>query len=252
MEENTHYWLNRVAVKLYRTFVAGADFELNEHRWVFDWNNELTTEENLTNVVAEDRALIVFTTIGAVVSSSKVNYFRDQQLEALANPEKEGIGMWGERWEATDPAHREYDYITFVDSFDYKEFKQFCKEQGLNYKEEAVPATLEITNQVPIIHVGNEAYSLKTLQTGSTLDVLQAAYDHIDIRFGFTELRRWTNKTFVAQERFTDIFRKRKNEFSKESLLSPFADITAQTFMLKKHAGLTPSQLSAIQKARTN
>lgn len=198
----------------------------------------------MANVAAEDKALITLTQIGAIRSSSKSNYFRDQNQEAI---EKFGRGMWGDRWDKTDPAHREYDYIRWIDGLDFNRFVEFCSENDINYKEESALATLEIVNEAPAVHVGDATYILKTLQSGTTLDIIRTAYDHADVRFGFDELRRWTGKGFTEQKRFTDIFR--KNEFSKNKELHPFVDITAQTFMLKKQTHLTPSQLALIQKA---
>jgi hypothetical protein len=250
MDANTHYWLNRVAIKLHQLYFSGIDFKLDEGRWLFDWNEDLATEANLQNVAAEDKALTIFTQTGVIKSTHKDNFYLSQQLESFADPLR-GHVIWGS-WDKFDAPKREYDYLRFIDGLDWDKFLEFCGEYGLSYKEDAVPATLEIKNQVPIVHVGERTYTLKTLQDGSTLDAIQAAYDHADESFGFDELRRWTKKPFEAKTRFTDIFRKNKNEFSNGMVLNPFVNITTKSFRLNKKALLTPAQLSAIQKNSTN
>lgn len=250
MDKNATYWLNRVAVKLHQLHFKGVDYKIEEHRWLFDWKEDLGIEENLLNVEAEDRALNVFSQSGVIKSQHIANFYRIQQLESFADPLR-GHVIWGS-WDEFDPPLREYNYLRILDSINWEMFLVFCADYKLNYKEDVTMSSLEIINQVPMIHAGDKTYVLKTLQNGTPLDIIQVAYDHPDIRFGFEELRRWTNKNFVAQKRFTDIFRKGKNEFSRDSLLSPFADITAHTFILKKDAQLSPSQLEAIQKSSTN
>jgi len=250
MNEDTHYWLTRVAVKLNELFLSRVDFTLHDGQWLFDWNDELSLEKNLDKVRAEDKALTIFTQKGVIKSTRKRNFYREQQLESFADPLR-GHLIFG-NWEEFDAPKREYEYLRYVDDVNWDKFIDFCEEYDLNYKQDGILATLEITNQAPVINIGNDTYILKTLQSGSTYDIIQVAYDHIDIRFGLSELRKWSNKSFTAQKRFTDIFRTGKNEFSKNSVLSPFADITAQTFMLKKNAQLSPTQIKNIQESSTN
>jgi hypothetical protein len=255
MKEDAQYWLRRVIVKLYKDFMAGMDFEIDEHRWIFDWNEELTVEENLDNVVAEDKALVTLTNVGVIRSSSKTNYFRDQQLESLANPEKLGMGMWGDRWEATDPAQREYDYIRFIDNLDYDMFIQFCSEHSLNYKEDGVMATLTITEQRPCVRAEGQEYVFKPLAGGTTLDIIEKinANSHFNSPTTFDDLRRWLKNpnAFREQDNFNQIFRE-GNVFHKGNALSPFANIKSKSFTLKNEALLSPSQLATIQNNSIN
>lgn len=231
--------------------MEGFDFTVGENYWEFDWDKDSLLDDNLNQVVAEDNALTTFTTASVIRSIRKENFFRNQQLESFADPLK-GHLIWGEHWYEFDPPRREYDYLRIVDEFNWKDFLQFCSENKLDYREAGVLASLELSNQVPKVYVGDELYVLKTLQNGTTLEVIEAAYDHIDTRFGFSELRSWTGKRFTDQKRFTDIFRKGKNPFSRNGILSPFADITAQDFILKKQAHLSLTSLDAIRKSRTN
>ena len=251
MNKETHYWLTLVSVKLYKKHLEGFDFTYGENYWDFDWSEELSLEANLDNVLAEDNALTTFTASGVIESVRKENFYRNQQLESFADPAR-GHLVWGERWNEFDPAKREYDYLRIVDDFNWKVFLEFCNDVKLDYKQSGILASLELKNQVPIVHVGDEAYVLNTLQNGTTLDIIQAAYDHIDIRFSFVQLRAWTGKSFAAQNRFTDLFREGKNAFSNNGLLSPFAEINKRDFMLKKHVHLSQIALDAIRESRTN
>lgn len=251
MNEDTKYWLRRVAVKLYKDFIAGMDFEHDEFRWIFDWNENLTTEQNLEHVVTEDKALILLSQVGVIQSGAKANYFRDQQYEGWERFGKDSGGMWGERWEQTDPAHREYDYIRFIDNINYDKFIEFCAEHGINYKDEGVLATLTITEQKPSVRAEGKDYVFKPLSSGTTLDIIEKinANLHFNSPTTFDDLRRWFKNpnAFKEQKLFTQIFRE-GNVFHEGNALSPFADIKPQSFTLKSTAQLTPSQLSAIQK----
>ncbi|WP_041191201.1 hypothetical protein [Candidatus Saccharimonas aalborgensis] len=248
MNENARFWLDVVATKLYRDIHSGMDFEHNEHRWIFDWDDSLNTDENLANVAAEDKALMALKQVGAIKSGSKPNYFRDQQLEAMENL---GRGAWGDKWDKTDQAHREYDYIRFIDDVDYDKFIGFCEEHGINYKGDGIPATLEIVNQTPIVRAKGKTYTLKTLSTGSTLDIIELIYAkrHFNEPTTFDDLRRWLNKpdAFSERKQLTQIYRN-DSPFHSGNVLSPFADITAKTFTLKNRPQLTLKQLATIQE----
>ncbi len=120
-------WLQRVAFKLNELHLNGFDFQ-DVHRWIFDWNDKLTSKENLENVRDEDRALTTLKQAGVISGISKDNFYREQQEWSLA---EKGWGMWGD-WDTTDPAHREYDYMWFVDGLDYDRFQKFCETHGYN------------------------------------------------------------------------------------------------------------------------
>lgn len=123
-------WLRRVTLKLNELHLNGVDFR-DVHRWIFDWNENLTSKENLDNVSDEDRALTTLKQAGVIGGISKDNFYREQQEWQLAD---KGYGMWSD-WDTTDPAHREYDYIWFVDWFDYDRFQKFCETHGFNPNE---------------------------------------------------------------------------------------------------------------------
>lgn len=120
-------WLQRVVAKLNELHLNGFDFQ-DVYRWVFDWDDKLSSKENLENVRDEDRALTTLNQAGVIHGISKDNFYREQQEESLA---RHGWGMWGD-WDTTDPAHREYDYIWFVDGFDYDRFQKFRDTHGFN------------------------------------------------------------------------------------------------------------------------
>lgn len=124
MTDNTK-WLQRVVFKLNELHLSGFDFQ-DVYRWIFDWDDKLSSKENLENVRDEDRALTTLKQAGVIHGISKDNFYREQQVWQLAD---KGFGMWSD-WDTTDPAHREYDYIWFVDGFDYDRFIKFCEDHG--------------------------------------------------------------------------------------------------------------------------
>lgn len=252
MDINTQNQFNLVATKLYKAFLAGTEYGVNQPRWVFTWDKDLPIAENLVNVVAEDKALNTLTIAGIIDSESLNNTYRDMLIKYPEEPAPTGYSSVLGDLDNPAPDLLEYDRFRFIYSFNYEKFLQFCSEHDLNYKDDTILAKLEIINQIPVVHVRNYSFKLKSLQAGSTLDIIQAASDHKDIRFGFIQLHQWTGKSFASQARFSSIFRKGKNVFCENGLLSPFAEITPQTFQLKEHANLTPSQFSAIKKASTN
>lgn len=124
MADNTK-WLQRVVFKLNELHLSGFDFQ-DVYRWIFDWDDKLSSKENLENVRDEDRALTTLKQAGVIHGISKDNFYREQQEWQLVD---KGFGMWSD-WDTTDPAHREYDYIWFVDGFDYDRFREFCETHG--------------------------------------------------------------------------------------------------------------------------
>ena len=232
--------------------MTGMNFEREEHRWVFDWDESLNLEDNLKNAASEDKALILLSNLEVIASGAKPNYFRDQQHEKWELFGKDSGGMWGEQWEQADPAYREYDYIRFIDNFYWDEFITFCAENEINYKDDKITATLEITNQVPIIKAGGRVYQLKTLQSGLALEIIEHALSHPDEDVTFDKIRRWTGNpnAFKSQSNFKQLFR--KNELGENNVLQEFAGIGTKYFILNKQAELTQKELSAIQKVSTN
>lgn len=129
---------------------------------------------------------------------------------------------------------------------------EFCVKYDINYEEERVEATLEITDQIPSVRVGDEKYYLKALKAGTPLDVIEAVRTHFDERLSRGKLRLLMGKSnaFTSQPNIKQAFR--SNELGEGNVLCPFAEISSDTFMLKERANLTVKELAAIQKASTN
>lgn len=251
MDKNTHYWLSRVAIKFNQLYLKGIDFNIYEHQWVFDWDKNLTTDMNLENCAAEDKALTLFTLEDAINSDHRKNFYRDQQLESLSDPLR-GFGVWG-GWDDFPPAKREYDYIRIVYGLNWGKFVEFCEKHSINYKDDKVPATLEIDYQTPIVRVGNKSYTLKPLHDGVPLDVIKQAILHPNTSITLPKLREWTGKDnrFNDKKNFKQLFS--SSEFKQGNVLSPFAKIESKTFtLIIDNVGLTATQLVMIQKLSIN
>lgn len=250
MNANAQHWLNRVAVKLNKLQFSGIDFNIHEYEWVFDWNEKASEEDNLKNVAAEDNALTVFDRMKVIESDHRDNFYRNQHYEGLFDPAG-SHDVWAD-WKDFHPAKQTYDYVRMIYDLDYDKFLAFCAEHELTLKETVTPATLTITDQKPVIEVANTQYILKSLQDGTTLEIIEAATAYPNEKLSVAKLRLAIGKpnALTSQNNLKQIFR--KNEFGKGNILHPFAEITSTSFMLKTRASLTPSELSAIQKVSTN
>lgn len=246
MNNDYHFWMSRVAKKLYLLSIQGEYGE----QWVFDWDVSLTLDKNLENVISEDRSLTVFTDRGAIKSERKDNFYRTQQLESLDDPLR-GHGVFPE-WDNFYPPKREYEYLRFVDGIFWDKFVAFCTEENINYKITVSLASISVSNQRPVVQVGNKTYTLSALQSGLPLDIIEQSIIHQNEIVTFEKLRLWTGKanTYKDGNNFNQIFR--KNEFGKGNILHPFVEIKSNTFTLKTDTSLSDSDLSKIQKASTN
>lgn len=133
-------WLQLVVKKLNALYMNGSDFF--DERWVFEWDDQLSKTDNFKNANREELALNTLTNAGVIETRSDENWYRNQVIDAQeeleiaksVNPNipKEWTNtVWGD-WHETDPAHREYDNIWFIDGFDHDRFKEFCETHGLN------------------------------------------------------------------------------------------------------------------------
>lgn len=133
-------WLQRVVVKLNQLHMNGSDFE--DRRWIFDWDDKLSIKDNLDNVSDEDRAIETLTQSKILKTRTYENWYRNQYLDAQDEleiakslnpdiPKWMKNTVWGD-WDSTDSAHREYDWLRYLDEFDYDRFQQFCETHGLN------------------------------------------------------------------------------------------------------------------------
>lgn len=139
-------WLKRVVIKLNQLHMSGSEFY--DVRWVFDWDDKLSSKDNLDNVSDEDRAIETLVQAKILKTRSDENWFRNQVLEAQGrldmektfNSEvpKDAVNtVWG-NWNTTDSAHREYDWLRFIDGFDYDCFMQFCETNSFSLTDREV------------------------------------------------------------------------------------------------------------------
>jgi hypothetical protein len=174
-------WLDLVVTKLNALYMKGTDFF--DERWVFEWDDKLSKTDNFKNANLEERALNTLTQAGVIQTRSDENWYRNQVIDAQeeleiaksVNPKipKEWTNtVWGD-WHETDPAHREYDNIWFLDGFDYDRFQQFCETHGFKpsltetkqlkstkHKEGDVTPTPE-PNSIPLHPLEPRHYSIR-------------------------------------------------------------------------------------------
>ncbi len=127
------YWNKLVLRKLKRLMLSGALKVEDGVRYVYEWNNAKSTEENLELVRNEDRALLHYVQAGVIEADHDDNDYRKQQL--IGNEIDINWGVWGD-WNDVDPAYREYEYETsvygvYVDRFEKEVFKIGLVDTGV-------------------------------------------------------------------------------------------------------------------------
>ena len=120
-------WIQRVIFKLNGLHLDGIDFR-EVWTWVFDWDEQAKVTENFNTCRAEESALVTLERAGAIHAYHKDNFMRDQNEEQQA---LHGWDMWA-GWDRADPALRMYDYIWYVDRFEYDKFMEFCNLHGFS------------------------------------------------------------------------------------------------------------------------
>jgi hypothetical protein len=266
-------WLQRVVFKLNKLFLDGSDFD--DRRWVFDWNDRLSSKENLDNVSDEDRALETLRQAKVLKARCDENWYRNQVLQAQEEleiakslnpniPDWATNTVWGD-WQTTDPAHREYDYLWYLDGFDYDRFKQFCETQGLDPNENPMPpqlamktegtdgghiAKLSLTQKTLKLNVDGVTYTLKRFDSTKRFNYYLA-------KFLFTRPDEWIKKDDLGTH-FKTIRSKVKDWPKLMGFTGELKDIFVsvntkeQTIMLNPRKSLTSDEAEIIERLVNN
>ena len=243
-------WIKRVLTKLNELFLEGSDFD--DRRWIFDWDDKLSTDKNLENVWDEDRALETLTKAEVIKSRSLENRYRNEVLNSIELHGKNAT-VYSD-WYTTDPAHREYEYERWLDGFNYKSFQRFCELHGFNPSNNGILAKLEIGSGVtPVVHAQGVKYRLVALGAGTIpQEIIQYAAKNFDEELSIEVLRASTKNIQLKADNANIKQCFRKNVFGSKGVLARFADISSKSFELKREVILTPSELAAIEKVSTS
>ena len=243
-------WIKRVLIKLNELFLEGSDFD--DRRWIFDWDDKLSTDKNLENVWNEDRALETLTKAEVIKSRSLDNRYRNEVLNSI-ELHGEDATVYGD-WRTTDPAHREYEYERWIDGFNYKNFQRFCELHGFNPSNNGILVKLEIGSGVtPVVNAQGVKYRLTALGAGTIpQEIIQYASKNFDEELSIEVLRTVTKNIQLKADSANIKQFFRKNVFGSNGVLAPFADISSKSFSLKSTAILSPSELAAIEKSSTS
>ncbi len=261
-------WLQRVVFKLNNLFLDGSDFD--DRRWVFDWDNKLSSNENLDNVADEDRAVETLTQAGVLKTRSDENWYRNQVLQAQeeleiaksfnSNIPKEWTNtVWGD-WNTTDPAHREYDWLRFLDSFDHDRFIQFCESHGFNPNENPMPRLVMETTGLNGNHIAKiflVQQSLKLSYLGITLTIKRfdsrKRFNYHLVKYLLVRPDEWVKKDDLGTH-FKTIRSKAKDWPKLMGFTGEIKDIFVsvntkeQTIMLNPHKSLNSSEAAIIER----
>lgn len=219
-----NYWLERVTTKLNQAFLTGKLLD----NWVPDPDDP----------DAESSALDILEIAGVIKSPGGFEG-APAQLQYRIVDLKEGFARSAPTRQITD--------------FDYDKFLHFCETNGFNPTSSGMLAHLENIDDVqPVITVGDNRYTLESLNSSSTTQPIVAyAAKHPDKNVPIDELRTHiTRKQLHADTaNIRQLFK--KSVFGEKGLLKQFAEIGVKSFLLKKTALLTAEEISAIKKAST-
>lgn len=248
-------WIKRVLEKLNEQYLTGSDFE--DRRWIFDWDDSLSLDENLSNVHEEDNALQTLTHSGVVESRLIPNRFRSDQLDKFEDPrfshlpERERILY--SNWYDVDAAYREWDWIRTLDGFNYDRFTE--QSRAFGYNPSTTTGTLVafklIDGLIPEVSYNNKILNFPALKEASlTQAILEYASWKYDKKITLKELREELNH---SQLRKPDANIK---QFFKSSpflngSLSVFATINSQSITLLSEVVLNTFQLKELESSRT-
>lgn len=269
MRDNSE-WLQLVVAKLNQLHMNGSDFF--DERWVFGWDDTLNKTDNFKNISREERALNTLTQAGILKTRSDENWYRNQVLEAqeeleIAKSLNPGIPkewtntVWGD-WNTTDPAHREYDNIWFLDGFDYDRFLQFCETHGFDpgapsplqktrsqsaaATEDGRMANIFLVQRTLKLNYGSVTYTLKSFDSTKRFNYFLA-------KFLLARPDEWVSKDNLGTH-FRTIRSKAKDWPKLMGFTGGLKDIFLsvstkdQTIMLHPRKSLTPDEAEILKR----
>lgn len=243
--------IKRVLDKLNTQYLQGSDFD--DRRWVFDWDDDLSLDDNLSNIIDEDNALQTLTSSGVIKSRLIPNRYRSDQLDKFIDPrfshlpEHERV-LYGD-WYDTDPAHREWDWIRTLDGFNYEKFSR--QSQVFGYTPSVTSGTTVsfrlIDGVIPEASYGTRVLEFKPLAEDTlTQRILEYASWHHGETVSLKKLREELPHKQL-RESGANINQFFKNSPFVNGSLSVFATIKSQSIVLRNTATLTASQLEDLE-----
>lgn len=131
-----------VATKLNAIMVSGM-YGMDEVRYIFDWDESLSSEVNLQHVEREDVILRFFLDIGVINGLHIDNGYRRDEIEARR--QDAAARVWAD-WDAADSAYKEYDKVVLIHGVNgkllRKESEELGLEAGLSLFLEDLPAVI--------------------------------------------------------------------------------------------------------------
>lgn len=240
--------------KLNEQYLQGSDFE--DRRWIFDWDNSLSLDGNLSSVHKEDNALQTLTHSGVIMSRLLPNRYRKDQLDKFEDPRFSHLPehkrlLYG-NWYDVDPAYREWDWIRTLDGFDYDRFIE--QSQAFDYSPSTKIGVLVRFKLVDGL-IPEATYSGKTLdfpalkESSLTQAILEYASWNYNKKITLKELAEGLTH---SQLRKSDANLK---QFFKSSpflngSLSVFAAIKSQSITLHSEVMLSAVQLKELESSR--
>lgn len=119
-------WYILVLKKLKQMLVDGS-FVSGEVRYVYEWDKNKSTEDNLADITREDMVLLNLLNAKVIIGDHVPNEYKRQQQEAIAEGRS---GVWSD-WETVDPARRGYYNEVFLHRIDIPKFEKEIEKYGL-------------------------------------------------------------------------------------------------------------------------
>src|SRR6266446_67180 len=121
--ETSDYWIKRVLEKLDNFSKLGADFK--KTRWLFDWNNSKSVQQNNEQYRGESNALIHLANTGTISIESKLSSKVPLELEYYKfNEHGSDIPHFLDK---AKKSGAKWYVVYWITSFDYPKYLEQCK-----------------------------------------------------------------------------------------------------------------------------
>lgn len=247
-DETPEKWIQVVLRKLFEDHRLGADFK--HSRWIFNWDESLTSSLNRVNILYEHNALRTISASGVVrldekevnkssVTQDRYNRLIDYKLNSsIYNKPND------------DNVINNYSFAVWITYFDYKRFLQQCKIYNVSTNIHNVTAKLRFEHiSTPVVTAGRIDYMLSSMALeGKAFRVIEYSYNNPQRTISLDELNR--NLRIKGTTNLRELLK--QTHFSyRNGALKPFLSVKPQSIKLKPRIKLSPGELKLIEASST-
>jgi len=160
---NEDYWNKRVSMNINHLLCIGADF--SHTRWVFDWDVDLSTGLNMSNILNQFKSLEYLKNRGAI---DFIQIKRNEDLHGFSELKNYKINSNQYLEPRDDLALNYFEWIIWITDYDDNKFMEICKELRIPFKKNQVKASFFMDDLIyPSVTIGDATYRFSKLKNGS-------------------------------------------------------------------------------------